>query len=226
MHVEVDQAWNQHQKHKTRRTGPHDMFQTKRYLQPQPQQTYKKQKKSTDQIIWIKDVFARHLAAKEDFSPANSDLNTHNCILMSTDLFLMAIFFPCISFFSFFFYLESAQTYMNMNILKKSPTFLSSSSTICLASKSKQEVWDSKSKIHFYTQDKEYTRNSRKTEILWTRTLLEVGTFFSSGSSSVRGAEIISVLSASWNEIMNLRRDSHQSILRKWTIHSHVGPLF
>lgn len=140
MHVEVDQAWNQHQKHKTRRTGPHDMFQTKRYLQPQPQQTYKKQKKSTDQIIWIKDVFARHLAAKEDFSPANSDLNTHNCILMSTDLFLMAIFFPCISFFSFFFYLESAQTYMNMNILKKSPTFLSSSSTICLASKSKQEV--------------------------------------------------------------------------------------
>lgn len=83
---------------------------------------------------------------------------------MSTDLFLMAIFFPCISFFSFFFYLESAQTYMNMNILKKSPTFLSSSSTICLASKSKQEVWDSKSKIHFYTQDKEYTRNSQKTE--------------------------------------------------------------
>lgn len=53
---------------------------------------------------------------------------------------------------------------MNMNILKKSPTFLSSSSTICLASKSKQEVWDSKSKIHFYTQDKEYTRNSQKTE--------------------------------------------------------------
>lgn len=63
----------------------------------------KTKKKSTDQIIWIKDVFARHLAAKEDFSPANSDLNTHNCILMSTDLFLMAIFFPCISFFSFSF---------------------------------------------------------------------------------------------------------------------------
>lgn len=47
-------------------------------------------------------MFARHLAAKEDFSPANSDLNTHNCILMSTDLFLMAIFFPCMSFFFFF----------------------------------------------------------------------------------------------------------------------------
>ena len=108
-------------------------------------QKQKQKKSSTDQIIWIKDVFARHLAAQEDFSPASSDLNTHNCILMSTDLLLVAIFIPFISFFLFFsflffFYLESTQTYMNMNILQTTPTFLSSSSRICLTSKSKQEV--------------------------------------------------------------------------------------